>query len=1482
MIKNNVNEAKNKAQNFNDKLAIFNRSATKSENNNLLPKKNQKPSLNREYTEPITKENKNKFINNKKNSKKEEKPKETKNVLNCINQINNKNNSNEVKKSSENNSFQASLNIFKNENKEKNVNNLKKNEIKEKEKEKKDKKKPEIINKFENKQNLNNKIDKKENEKESKQKVEDSFKNRLSVFDKFKEQKNDKEKEKINLNDKNKQNIEDKNGVLPNVSLPRKITIQERINQLNKDNKEEENKNKNNKQIKENQNNSIQDRATVFATTNKTYNEIRTINKIQQDKKPSGVNIQQKVQNFQKPNDINKNQEMKYKINKTCKKKLDSSALEKLILLYQPKDTSTNTNSNINKTIKTTFNVEEIIKKINQKEKEKKAPKLNVIKNINQENPNKNNMNNASKIFNTNIEKMTSMVKESKKQEIIKFVQELEENQKIEKEIDSDNSEYEKEKDDIIDNNLNEEEGNFNILENLPNIDMNIKPEKGRESYKVDNLINKIRDKYNFSKIDSKQFEIIDKDNFQDDENIIIDKSTNFNDNTEDTIKLNIDEISKKMNKALPLFNKMDSSSSISADDIFLPKEILPQSKKPEHSTFCEGFFLASFSKDKSKIMENSLDNQAECNHSICNIMPAMQPEILYKYPKEDIKGLEINNLAASICFPNGIKLCYEEKEENIKTVKNYRSSFTNQVGDRFFAVTYHFFLRKENSEFESEQNMSPFQYEIIKYQDEIRTLLNDEQAEDIYDRLIILDNISKRDYVNIPYCLCLISKYPFIEQMEKCLESIMMSINDENLPIKDLNKYISYIVSSIPAPSDHCKILFPLAYHYKLEEIQPQYFKDINQFGDNPLIILSHISEKNIYTLFKLLIFEQKVIIVGKDNDLVSQMILNFVTLLYPFEWVHTFLPIMSEKMLKFLQAFLPFFIGMNITLLKKAKPILAQAAKGVFIFNIDNNTIEINSNYKQDAKSTNTLEYINRHIPNFPKALEQLIMKELKLIKREISKNKDSDKLFINLRIKNLFMQILAELLYDYKKYSYIVDDLPVFNSFLLINDKDKKESEFYKEFTSTQLFQMFIQNSLFRPEDKVSYFEERLYDFQEVKKRGATMAYNLEKLNQKYIKDYTKFAEIKKKYVIKPFFIKEFKKIEDENVAKNKKIKLSDIVKFLSKHYDKPKFTQVNDHGVLYENKRVIKKSIELNNDNDPKEIPIYYIPKSKDESKDNIGKKGENIKKIKSIKVGIIAKEEDNKKNNIKISQILPNKTNELTEDEIDDIKDNIREIMARIYKSDVRKIEDDKKVIIDSLRTQFGREYFTNIIYNGYKQDNLVKNLINQSYNFFLDVIFNTLLDILKLEENEENIICAVKLLKSCQYIATVKNKRKFLLSDELYNKLEKYSLFDKIRFWEYWIDDEMTKEELIIKQSILDLTYIETESQEYKLYSEHLFSIIEKLISIMLKMKISNSSILSITYDLSNEYLTDDLQIKKLKDEVCGQLQIFKTYSKRK
>ena len=41
-------------------------------------------------------------------------------------------------------------------------------------------------------------------------------------------------------------------------------------------------------------------------------------------------------------------------------------------------------------------------------------------------------------------------------------------------------------------------------------------------------------------------------------------------------------------------------------------------------------------------------------------------------------------------------------------------------------------------------------------------------------------------------------------------------------------------------------------------------------------------------------------------------------------------------------------------------------------------------------------------------------------------------------------------------------------------MIDEKPKNEKSFYKELTSTQLFQMFIQNSLFPNDDKKPYFE------------------------------------------------------------------------------------------------------------------------------------------------------------------------------------------------------------------------------------------------------------------------------------------------------------------------------------------------------------------------------------------------------------------------
>ena len=934
-------------------------------------------------------------------------------------------------------------------------------------------------------------------------------------------------------------------------------------------------------------------------------------------------------------------------------------------------------------------------------------------------------------------------------------------------------------------------------------------------------------------------------------------------------------------------------SKSIRIQEILLDMvNISENDEKIKRNTFCESFFLASFPTENGKIVEKSEYDMADCKHHLCSQLPAMQPEIIYKYPEKDVKGIELNNLAASICFPNGIKICYEEKEEKIKAVKNFRSSFTNQIGERFFAVTYQFYLKMLNHEFGNVYNMFPIRYQLTTYQDELSSIFNDELEEDIIKKLELYSELNFRENVYIPFCLCLISRHPFYEQMEKCLDSVMMTIKKPDKSTYELNQLITYIVESIPAPPKKSNVYFALPHLYKICQIQYPYFEDILLFGDNPVIILKHLSISNIICVFRLLILEQKMLVVGKDNDIVSQIILNFVSLLYPFEWIHTYIPIMSEKMLKFLQAFLPFFNGMNFSLYQKAKPILAKASRGVFIIDVDEDSIDINSNLRKNAKNIKVNNYIYKNYPNLPKHIENLLYKELKSIKIDFEKtqNHNYDNYEINIRIRNLFLHVFVEMLYDYNKYSHIIDNYPVFNSYLLIKEKPKSDKGFYKELTSTQLFQMFIQNSFYNENDKQCYFDERIKDYLELKKNGFNAGLIYSELTKSFKRQYLSNFENNKNYVIKPYFIKNFGKEEEKYTSKNKSIKLRDIIAFMSKQYE-PNNNYLNNQGVLKENKRIVDRPFILTHENDPNNYNIFIIPPSYlDSFTNNIietNNKSENNsepssnKKIVTRKMTIISGDGDDNK---KYSFYIRNKES-LTEEQMDEIKDSIRETMTRVYKSQIKNIIEDEKKIMDCIKTQFGRDLFINSIPSGNKKDKVIKTVGKESFDFFRFIIFNSLLNILELEDNYENMTIAMKLTKTCLYIKTVKNKKEILLSDDLFFGLDNYSLFTKKQFWIIWIEDDMTESDIeiyhLIKQSKeKEENYIiDEEDENYQLYMKHSYDIIDKLSSIMIKMELSNSFIYTTITELIREYIFNDEIFDQLMKDMINELQFYKKLS---
>ena len=320
-------------------------------------------------------------------------------------------------------------------------------------------------------------------------------------------------------------------------------------------------------------------------------------------------------------------------------------------------------------------------------------------------------------------------------------------------------------------------------------------------------------------------------------------------------------------------------------------------------------------------------------------------------------------------------------------------------------------------------------------------------------------------------------------------------------------------------------------------------------------------------------------------------------------------------------------------------------------------------------------------------------------------------------------------------------------------------------------------------------------------------------------------------------------------------------------------------------MKENKRIVLNSIDLNNENDPKNYDVYLFPDQNEEDLINSTlEKKSTIKMTKTIKIGIISGEE-NQGNNIVFSQNVSGKENELTEDEKDKIKDDIKEIMARVYRPEVSKIKEDEKNILNIVKFQFGREYFISILNTGNIVKRETKNVIEETFYFFYNIILEIILNNLKCDDNKNNIIYAVKLLKASLCIKSIINKKEILLCDILFDKLYDYSLLNMKLFWEIWVEDEMSPSDIKILKLKKELgeyepLKIDEDNEEYISYLAHSYDIIRELPILMMKMKKKNSFIIDIIDNLRKEYIVIEEKSNFLMTQVIGEIKLFENLTK--
>ena len=818
-----------------------------------------------------------------------------------------------------------------------------------------------------------------------------------------------------------------------------------------------------------------------------------------------------------------------------------------------------------------------------------------------------------------------------------------------------------------------------------------------------------------------------------------------------------------------------------------------------DRESFCEAFFLASFPYKNGQVIENSNTFPAMCNHGDCGRFNAMKPEIIIRYPLEDTKNLELNNLAATICFPTGIKVCYSESEPP-KGIKDYITNITNQKGERLYMMNYHFYIKMSFEEYQKKYELNSLKHNLRKFGDAYLTYSEEEftqnLVEEVQKKLEFCQNIAFREYVYIPYCLCLISKYPYQFEMEKCLQSIFKVMSEKETKFNfEINDLIMYLIHSIPAPDKNSLVKFYLPYWDKEISLKCEKINRLDTVNMDLVELIRYFSENNIIIIFRLLLSEKKILFIDDDYTLLSKVTEAFMSILFPIKWIHTYIPIMSDQMIKYLESFLPFLNGIHTSLMPLVKKTFNEGeideSEEVFLIYIKEDNIQLGSSLTdKKIKLNKYLQDPKNNVISLPSSVDKYLRDKLTTIKEKYEINQKNIKkktIFdLNKLFRKAFIKVFIYFLHDYKKYIVMMDDDEViFNKNLFMKAAKKEEKAFFEQFLETQLFEQFTQNIFSR---ECKYFDKEIasHVIKEKNKERSSISTNL--------------FNIEKNYIVKPDFLK----LEED------KLNIS-IEKALSEKY-KIDLKKDSENGIILPSERIITDIKEVSNDKyDNEKCFIYLLPEKKESSQNN-KQEQEQEQEIEQEPEDDRAKFMKQLSNNIanfgsgrKRKQTFINanmKVENINEKKKDLIKEEIKDWVIKIFKSEIEDYKNNPKIktdVLSLINNPFGIKYFVDLISHSTQSVTLLQ---TSSFKLLLFIIYNALLFLLNREETDQVLEECVLLIKSAYnfYEERSGQNRSLIENPEFKKNISKYNKINQKNFWKKWFEIELTEKKNIKKK----------------------------------------------------------------------------------
>ncbi|XP_029802329.1 DENN domain-containing protein 2D isoform X2 [Suricata suricatta] len=221
----------------------------------------------------------------------------------------------------------------------------------------------------------------------------------------------------------------------------------------------------------------------------------------------------------------------------------------------------------------------------------------------------------------------------------------------------------------------------------------------------------------------------------------------------------------------------------------------------------------------------------------------------------------------------------------------------------------------------------------------------------------------------------------------------------------------------------------------------------------------------EQILQIFASAVLERRIIFLAEDLSTLSQCIHAAAALLYPFNWAHTYIPVVPESLLDTVCCPTPFMVGVQM---RFRQQVLDSPMEEVLLVNLCEGTFLMSVGDEKDI---------------LPPKLQDDILDSLD---QGTSESQTSEQL--NEHVSGPFVQFFVKTVGHYASYiKREANGQGCFQErafYKALNSKTNRR--FVKKFVKTQLFSLFIQEAEKSKSPPAGYFQQKILEYEEHKKQ------------------------------------------------------------------------------------------------------------------------------------------------------------------------------------------------------------------------------------------------------------------------------------------------------------------------------------------------------------------------------------------------------------